>query len=351
MTTNTRKLMNSYGAAGIPFLFIIDFEQQKPVILTQVEWEKEDIWFQFEGMAFEHGNITSLPPFIEFEKYPVDLTTYKKAFDYVHTEIGKGNSFLVNLTFSTPITTNLSLNQIYVASQARYKLRFRDYFVCFSPETFVKINKGIISTYPMKGTIDARIPNAREIILNDKKEFAEHVTVVDLLRNDLSMMAEKVKVKRFRYIEELDTYGKQLLQVSSHIEGLLPNNYASRIGDIICNMLPAGSISGAPKPKTLEIIKQAENHDRAYYTGIVGYFDGQNLDSGVMIRFIEQTPKGLVYKSGGGITWQSKLEDEYQELIDKVYLPINKQSQSFRPNNYIFEAEDTDFYEKICSKS
>ena len=315
--------MNRYGAAGIPFLFIIDFDQKKPVILTQSEWEREDIWFQFEGMDFEQENTLSLPPFIHFEKRPVDFHSYKKAFDYVHAEIGKGNSFLVNLTFSTPITTNLSLRQIYAASRAKYKLQFRDRFVCFSPETFVKINQGIISTYPMKGTIDAQIPNAREIILNDKKEFAEHVTVVDLLRNDLSMMAEKVTVKRFRYIEELNTNGKRLLQVSSHIEGHLPDHYASQLGDIVFNMLPAGSISGAPKPKTLEIIKQAESHERGYYTGIMGYFDGQNLDSGVMIRFIEQNESGMVYKSGGGITWQSKVEDEYQEMIDKVYLPVH----------------------------
>ena len=326
MTTNARTLMNKYGAAGIPFLFIIDFDKQKPVVLTKAEWEREEVWFQIGNRSFDHIKYESLPQQIAFEKYPVDFDTYKKAFDYVHAEIGKGNSYLVNLTFSTPITTNLNLRQIYAASQAKYKLWFRDRFVCFSPETFVKIDHGIISTYPMKGTIDARVPNAHEIILNDKKEFAEHVTVVDLLRNDLSMMAEKVTVKRFRYIEELQTNGKQLLQVSSHIEGSLPTDYTSHIGDIIFKMLPAGSISGAPKPKTVEIIKHAETHERGYYTGIVGYFDGQNLDSGVMIRFIEKQKHMLVYKSGGGITWQSRLEDEYQELIDKVYLPVYRAS-------------------------
>ena len=324
MTTNARKLMNRYGAAGIPFLFIIDFDHNRPQILTRAEWKNEDIWFQFEEKAFEPGQAIVLPPWIQFEKKPVDFAIYKRAFDRVHAEIGKGNSFLVNLTFSTPIKTNLSFKQIYAASQAKYKLRYRDRFVCFSPETFVRINNGIISTHPMKGTIDASIPHAREIILNDKKEFSEHVTVVDLLRNDLSMMAEKVGVKRFRYIDEISTNGKQLLQVSSHIEGKLPDTYASGIGDIIFNMLPAGSISGAPKPKTIEIIKEAETHERGYYTGIMGYFDGQNLDSGVMIRFIEQSESGMVYKSGGGITWLSKVEDEYQEMVDKVYLPIVK---------------------------
>ena len=65
-----------------------------------------------------------------------------------------------------------------------------------------------------------------------------------------------------------------------------------------------------------------EPYNRGYYTGIMGYFDGKNLDSGVMIRFIEKTPQGLIYKSGGGITTMSDVNKEYQELIDKVYVPI-----------------------------
>jgi len=85
--------------------------------------------------------------------------------------------------------------------------------------------------------------------------------------------------------------------------------------------LPAGSVSGAPKHKTLEIIKKAENYERGYFTGVCGYFDGKNLDSCVMIRFIEQK-NGLVFKSGGGITANSIAQNEYQELINKVYVPI-----------------------------
>ena len=87
-------------------------------------------------------------------------------------------------------------------------------------------------------------------------------------------------------------------------------------------MLPAGSVSGAPKRKTLEIIREAEGYHRGFYTGVMGLFDGKNIDSGVMIRFVEQTPQGLVYKSGGGITSQSNCEEEYNELIDKIYVPF-----------------------------
>ena len=106
------------------------------------------------------------------------------------------------------------------------------------------------------------------------------------------------------------------------ISGSLPDNYHSKLGEIIFSMLPAGSVSGAPKEETIRIIRQSEGSPRGYYTGIMGYFDGRNFDSAVMIRFIEQQDEGMIYRSGGGITFMSDPEKEYQELIDKVYVPF-----------------------------
>jgi len=233
-----------------------------------------------------------------------------------------GNTYLTNLTFPSEIKTNLSLKDIYKLSSARYKLLYRDQFVVFSPEIFVQIRKGQIRSFPMKGTIDADIPRARELLLNDTKEMAEHVTIVDLIRNDLSIYANQVKVEKYRYIDTLETSNKRLLQVSSEITGELAPDYLSCLGEIIFSMLPAGSISGAPKPETIRIIQDAEGLDRGYYTGIMGYFDGKNFDSAVMIRYIENRDGQLYYRSGGGITFMSDPEKEYQELIDKVYLPF-----------------------------
>ena len=173
----------------------------------------------------------------------------------------------------------------------------------------------------MKGTIDAGIPHAKEVLVQDKKEIAEHVTIVDLIRNDLSQVAANVTVTRFRYVDTLKTNGKILLQTSSEIKGKLPEKYL--LGDLFTALLPAGSVSGAPKEKTIEIIRQAEREDRGYYTGVFGYFDGSMLDSGVMIRYIEKTGKKYFYRSGGGITTQSVVDSEYQEMIDKVYVPID----------------------------
>ena len=260
------------------------------------------------------------------EKFPINFEQYKIKFDLLQEEIKNGNTYLCNLTAKTKIKTSLSLDEIYELVQSKFKLRFQnenDNFVCFSPERFIEIKENKIFTYPMKGTIDASIPNAKEIILKDIKEMAEHTMVVDLLRNDLGIIASNVKVDKFRYIEKINAGDKKLLQVSSQISANLENNWNERIGDILTSLLPAGSITGTPKKKTVEILEKLEDYNRDFYTGIFGVFDGKNLDSSVMIRFIEEDiEKNKFYKSGGGITCDSNALNEYQELIDKVYLPF-----------------------------
>ena len=222
--------------------------------------------------------------------------------------IKNGNTYLLNLTFPTKIETNFTLEEIFYFSNAKYKLLFENKFVVFSPESFVKISGNKIFSFPMKGTIDASIENAEEKLLNDEKELAEHNTIVDLIRNDLSIVSKNVKVDKFRYVEEVRTSGKTLLQTSSLISGDLKENYNEMIGTIIFSLLPAGSISGAPKKKTVEIIRETETYSRNYFTGIFGIFDGINLDSAVMIRFIENIDGEFYFKSGGGITFMSKPE-------------------------------------------
>jgi len=314
--------MNSLGREKIPFLFIIDYEMKQPKIYRMDE-VPDDVLFNINGFSnVKSGNMINTNSGFYLNKTPVEFSKYQKAFNKVIAELKYGNSYLINLTQPTIIETNLNLLSIFDQSKARYKLFFKGHFVVFSPEIFVQINKGIISSFPMKGTLDANIPNAEQIIMQDDKEIAEHYTIVDLIRNDLSMVSKNVKVNRFRYIDHLITSEKHLLQISSEISGELASDYTKHIGDIIFRLLPAGSISGAPKKKTVEIIKEAEQYSRGYYTGIMGYFDGENLDSGIMIRFIEKTPQGMIYKSGGGITSKSDVRKEYQELIDKVYVPF-----------------------------
>jgi para-aminobenzoate synthetase component I len=321
LTDKSIEKINDYAKNKIPFLFIIDYALEKIIIEKIEDCEAKNIFFKInENTNFP--NTQNPKKEIVINKKPISFEEYKAAFDVVQKHLVRGDSFLVNLTKPTEITLNLSLQEVFEFSHAKYKLYFDNQFVVFSPEIFVKIKDGIITSHPMKGTICAEIADAEKIILHDKKELAEHTTIVDLIRNDLSMVCEKVWVERFRYIDRIKTHSSEILQVSSEIKGKLNLNWRDNLSEILLKLLPAGSISGAPKPETLRIIKDAENYDRGYYTGIFGIFDGENLDSGVMIRFIEQTKKGLIFKSGGGITTQSKAATEYKELIDKIYVPM-----------------------------
>lgn len=310
--------MNRLGKESVPFLFVIDYLLKSPVVIPLDDLPKCDIQYRI-GESNQTRKLDFIPV---LHKNPVSFERYYSGFARVKKALQRGDSFLVNYTQPTPIETNVSLEEIFQSSKARYNLLFKDEFVVFSPETFVKIKAGVISSFPMKGTQKATVTDTADEVIHSTKEMAEHATIVDLIRNDLSKYARNVKVDRYRYTDVIPTHQGGLLQVSTQISGVLPENYPEMIGDIIFDMLPAGSVTGAPKPQTLHIIDEVENYNRGYYTGVFGVFDGRNLDSAVMIRFIEKNPKGFVFKSGGGITALSDAQTEYNEMIDKVYLPF-----------------------------
>ena len=301
--------------SAIPCFFYTDFKGEKLHCYPLSELKNHDIEFSFHG---EKPNKNSPHKPINF---PLAEEQYSHKFESVQENIRAGNTYLLNLTQSTPIETPYSLKEIYTMAYAPYKLRIANNFVCFSPEPFITIEKNIVNTYPMKGTIDASVPNAIETILADSKELAEHTMIVDLLRNDLGIVATDIQVKEFRTISTINTGTKQLHHVSSHISGKLPINWRENSGKLLKSLLPAGSISGTPKRKTIAIIEEIENYDRGYFTGVFGYYDGENLYSAVAIRYIENIDGKFVYKSGGGITSESECKKEYQEMIDKIYIP------------------------------
>lgn len=325
-----------------PFLFAIDFEMTKGIFVINPLYQQE-ILFNIKGLsnALLHRNSSSpllssshlqseakqryslpFPKNYTFKIFPEDYSTYIQRFDAVMAGLKRGDSYLTNLTIKTPLQSSLSIEDIYHYSKATYKLCIPGKWTCFSPECFVRIEQGKISTFPMKGTIDARLSHAKDIIMNDYKEKAEHNTIVDLLRNDLSRIATSVKVSRFRFTTELQTNKGTILQVSSEIEGKLQENYLDNIGTLFFKLLPAGSVSGAPKESTVKIIKEAERQPRGFYTGVAGYFNGEKLESFVLIRFVEQCGTQLFFRSGGGITVNSNSRTEYEEAIMKIYLPL-----------------------------
>lgn len=307
-----------------PFLFIIDFNKSKKLVYSFEEAAEQNIYFNIKGKGNDN-HLVSKPQDkrpIDLHPEPISKEIYQKAFNEVKKELNTGNSFLLNLTFPTILNTPANLKEIYHKASAPYKLLYKDKFVLFSPECYLKIKNDTIFSYPMKGTINSAIPNAKELLLSNKKELYEHNTIVDLIRNDLSMIAKKVKVNKYRYIEKIKKGNQELLQTSTEIQGELPNNWKDNFANLLLKTLPAGSISGAPKKKTIDIIERVEIMPRGFYTGIFGVFDGTQMDSAVSIRYIEQIDGQLYYKSGGGITHLSSLEEEYQELLEKIYVPI-----------------------------
>lgn len=320
--------MNRYGAQGRPFLFLVDYAMRACFVEPLDEVDPARLLYVIGGKTNAPAAGGGIPELKWQPKFPTQ-TEYDRSFDTVMRHLRAGNSYLVNLTCATPVRCDLSLRQIFELTEARYKIWFNDRFVCFSPETFVRIGSdGTICSFPMKGTTDATLPEAESRILNDPKEAAEHATIVDLIRNDLSRVATSVQVEKYRYIDHVHTHNGELLQVSSEIRGHLSPDWHGRIGSVLFELLPAGSVTGAPKRRTLEIIAEAETYDRGYYTGVCGLFDGERLDSGVMIRFLERTPNAepgeYLFKSGGGITFRSDRTAEYEEMKKKVYVPLRR---------------------------
>lgn len=337
-----------------PFLFVINYQGDKAFIRQLSDINPEECLFDFEGRgnsSDEMKNNSEKIAEISWQIAPPLYEDYERSFDIVKNNIMAGNSYLTNLTCKVPVSCNLSLEDIFHRAKGKYKLLLRRKrnltpFVCFSPETFVRIKNGRIYSYPMKGTLDASLPDAEKQLMEDRKEAAEHATIVDLIRNDLSRVAENVRVDKYRYIDVLHTNKGDILQTSSEISGRLPEDYQEHLGEILDAQLPAGSITGAPKDKTMQIIHEAEGYDRGFYTGIMGIYDQGELNSAVMIRFIEEetspvdfeadgeknfkasegkgdeASRKLYFKAGGGITSKSDCRKEYEEVIQKIYLPF-----------------------------
>ncbi|AFG38073.1 anthranilate/para-aminobenzoate synthase component I [Spirochaeta africana DSM 8902] len=338
--------MNRLGGAGTPFICLLDVENSHPRVLPIDSLNTAEISFATplgEFPAAQHRTPIHIDPCSASSAAaadaalltvhrPVCRQRYQSGFQVIRHGLLRGDSFLANLTYPVEIATPVSLYHIHRVAHARYRLWWRDHFTVFSPETFVTITPdGEIATFPMKGTIAADLPDAARQLMENPKEAAEHLTVVDLLRNDLGRIGRRVRVERYRYLDRIHSPAGDILQASSEIRAELGSGWRARIGDLLQELLPAGSITGAPKCRTMELIAEAEGEPRGYYTGVFGHFDGQQFCSGVMIRFIEQRPGGLPdasmlpglrFRAGGGITIYSQEDEEYAELHTKVRIPV-----------------------------
>ena len=309
--------LNRFGRERQACFFLLDFELEAPLITAP---DGEGIRFHFPGRP----DVPPAPFRPALEAYPIPVDRFERAFDVIQGGLGRGDSFLTNLTFATPVDLRGTLEDVYAATEAKYRVLLAGGFVCFSPETFVTISEaGYLETHPMKGTAPDTAAD-RRALLASAKETAEHATIVDLLRNDLSRVATGVEVTDYRYLRRIESGRGGLVQTSSKIGGRLPTDWPGQLGTILYELLPAGSVSGAPKEATLALIRAAEEGPRGYYCGVAGYYDGRTLDTCVLIRYLEATPAGYFFRSGGGITALSEAAAEYAELNAKIRLPYRK---------------------------
>lgn len=235
----------------------------------------------------------------------------------LQAEMRAGHSYLVNYCSQSSVKTHYTPDKLFATARAPFTLWLEGHFLAFSPESFVTVREREISTTPMKGT-----GTDRARLLADAKEQAEHATVVDLLRNDLGRVATRIRVDKYRYASAIRrSDGSVLYQTSSRICGEMPADWRSHIGDWLPKLLPAGSISGAPKRETLELIRRFESEPRGFFTGIAVFFDGENLSSAVLIRYLDLAGDVQKFRSGAGITIYSDPQQEYDEIVSKVYFP------------------------------
>ncbi len=227
--------------------------------------------------------------------------------------------------FSEPFDIYRTLRTIN-PSPYMYYINFGNFKVIgSSPEPLLKINGRKVLTYPIAGTRKrGRTPKEDKILinelLNDEKEKAEHNMLVDLSRNDLGRVCKygSVKVKKYMNIEKYSN----VLHLVSRVEGILDKN--KTIYDAIKSVFPAGTLSGAPKIRAMQIISELEPDRRNLYGGMIGYFgyDG-SLNTCIIIRTAIVRDKTLYIQAGAGIVYDSIPENEWEETINKASALFN----------------------------
>jgi len=257
----------------------------------------------------------------------LSFMAYKDKFDKVMNYIKSGDCYQINLSKKFEVNTEGDSWYFYKKFREINKSPFMAYLLyddfeilSGSPERFIKSQDGIVTTRPIKGTrvrgsnkeLDKK--NADEL-LNSVKDQSENLMIVDLLRNDLSINCEvgSIKVDELFSIESYPN----VHHLVSTISGILKKE--SNNIKLFSDSFPGGSITGAPKIRATEIIDELEEHSRELYCGSVCYFsfDG-SMDSNVAIRSMVHKGQKLHFYSGGGLTAGSNVDDEYQEIEDKV---------------------------------
>ncbi|MGO2082969.1 aminodeoxychorismate synthase component I [Vagococcus sp.] len=270
----------------------------------------------------------AISPFY-FEK-DTDFSLYQNKIAKIHAEIEEGNTYQTNYTIrlNSQILTDFDGLKAYHALLKHSSVKYASYFdfsryqiLSASPELFFKMTNNEVETRPMKGTIERSSDEKtdqknKEFLFNDEKNRSENIMIVDLLRNDLGQLAEagSVKVTKLCTVEPYPTVWQMTSTITAQIS---PDE---TIYELFKALFPCGSITGAPKKSTMELITELEDSPRGVYCGAIGVIkpDGDMIFS-VPIRTIQvdKKIKKARYGVGGGITWDSIAEDEFYEVDAK----------------------------------
>ena len=200
-----------------------------------------------------------------------------------------------------------------------------DEIMCSSPETLVRLQDGRLTTFPVagsrpRGTTPAEDKALERELLADEKELSEHNMLVDLGRNDLGRVSEIGSVEVTEYMM-IHRYSK-IMHICSQVEGDLADGCDAL--DALASVLPAGTLSGAPKIRACEIIEELEHEPRGVYGGALGYLDfAGNMDTCIAIRMAARKNGVVTVQAGGGIVADSVPENEYLESANKARAVIN----------------------------
>jgi para-aminobenzoate synthetase component 1 len=252
---------------------------------------------------------------------------YSDSFAKIKSYIREGDCYQVNLAqrFNATVQGNpweayQMLRRINPSPFSAY-LNYQDFQILSnSPERFLSVHDQMVQTKPIKGTRPRSENNEiddalmRELI-NSKKDQAENVMIVDLLRNDISKNCELGSVKVPKLFD-IESYPNVHHMVST-ITGKLRDNRSAI--DLLRGSFPGGSITGAPKVRSMQIIEELEPHRRGIYCGSIGYISNDgNMDTNIAIRTILHKNQKMYFYAGGGIVYDSDAEAEYQETFDKA---------------------------------
>ena len=289
------------------------------------------LWFGIFS-APEHSQLCSLSDFAVSEWKPsISMDEYNQGINSIKKSIQFGDTYQTNYTIrlhsqftGDGLAFYNRLRQAQNSNFCAYIHTGEQSILSASPELFFHLEHGKITTRPMKGTVKRGASSAEdtanaEWLYQSEKNRAENLMIVDLLRNDLGMIAQSgsVNVEKIFEIEQYPTVHQMTSTISAKV------SETTSIVDIFKALFPCGSITGAPKISTMNIIADLENEPRDVYCGAIGYITPNNeaiFNVPIRTVLIDHQTGNAVYGVGGGVTWDSTSEGEYNEILAKAML-------------------------------